>query len=247
MKYPKNLKSELTKKIASVFQYTTLGIGITIIVTSLGFGINVINDNDVSNEKDISGWVSLIVGSGIGIGISFTLYFMQQNQTAQIETQNKEIEKIVKEVHTVSDYLEKRLKGKERYTAFILDNRLELIIGELNHQLSLYEKWKIESDLTKKENFGKSITRSYDRCFQFINTGLSPIELRDIFEDHLSGMIQTAQNKLSISSDIYFDFGLIDETTLSSFIEHIKDCKVVCENLKKFIAPLASKTVKGAE
>lgn len=59
--------SELTQKITNIFRYTVLSIGVAIVFISLVFGWNPIVEND------LAGWVTLIISSGVGIGVAISI------------------------------------------------------------------------------------------------------------------------------------------------------------------------------
>lgn len=241
MKHTKKTPSELTKKITRIFRYTAIGIGSIIILTSIGLGIN------VSTGEDILGWVSLVISTGIGIGIAISINTVQQEQNKRLEDQNTKIEKLVIAVHAVSGYLEKRLKGKERYASWAMKNKLDLLEMEFNHIInSLYPKWINEIDSTRKDNFYNSMRSSYDRCFEQLKlVSLPPLELRDIFEDHIAGMIQTMFSKVGLHSSLYFESGDTVEENMPAFINHVKECQEITKNVMKVISPIASSYVKG--
>lgn len=188
--------------------------------------------------------IGLAVSSIVLAGVLFAIQHGQGKNLTKVISETKDL---ANKVHTVTEYLDKRIKGKERYTAFVLNSKLDLVIRELTHQLGLHEKWQKETDPTRKNNFFNSLKNSYDRCFQWINLGITPLELRDIFEDHLAGMIQTITTKLSIHSSVYFlGDSSADEEIMLAFIVHIEECKGLCENLKKEISPMVSNQVQNS-
>jgi len=199
------------------------------------------------NVTKINDTATNIVSVGLSLSaiiLSGVVFFIQYKQGRQLGLVIDDTRDLTTKVHTVTTYLDKRLKGREKYTAFVLNSKLDLVIRELIHQLGLYEKWKIETNEIKKDNFFNGLKNSYDRCFPWINLGITPLELRDIFEDDVAEIIQTTTNRLSIHSSVYFlDYSYDDETT-SAFIDHIKECRELCEKVKIKLMSIISSVVK---
>jgi len=193
-----------------------------------------------SPEHDLLNVTTLVIEIAVGIIISWTVYIFSKKWKEENDASTKKIKE-------VTDYLNTRLKGKERYASWVMNNKLDLLKMEYNHIVnSLYPKWQNETDLTRKNNFYNSMRSSFDRTFEHLKlVSIPPLELRDIFEDNISGMIQTMFSKVSINSSLYFDIGGTIEESMPSFINHVKECQDIVNNLSKVISPMVSSYVKG--
>ncbi|MEO9307002.1 MAG: hypothetical protein ABI342_01670 [Nitrososphaera sp.] len=174
----------------------------------------------MTTNGDLSSYVSLIVGSGIGLFIALTvLIYSDYNHK------------------TVSDFIKKQSEIDVEIridVANLLNSKLEVVISTLKRSLALYEKWSIETDLEKKKNFRKSMASEYNQCPKILNLQIGVLELMRIFGKDVAKHYQTVLRKISISVDEYQP----DTDDLPSFALFVETCVNDCKSLKVVVESL---------
>ncbi len=105
----KREKDPITARISQVFIGISVGIGVTLIVISLGLQIPIKDGWDVAN------WATLVVEIGIGIAIASAILLYEGGKREKSQEQQNKIAELIEQTKKITSELERKTKKDEKY------------------------------------------------------------------------------------------------------------------------------------
>lgn len=244
-------KTKLLRVALAYLFGLTYGVTLALVIgIHFGTGTDTVIKDAYGNWLDVKNWVAMIVTLVIPIGVAVGLWYYSHKQQQIMHDESKiqqekissltdEVHKIVKEDATTKEEIKQDL-------SWMLNRNLASTINGLERTLKSNEYYSKESNPDKKKNFWNSMLNNFDRGHKRLDLHLDLLKLIEIYGRATGRQYWNLLHDLQVTSGNFF-FDIDDISELPAFIEHVKDCKNKCENLKKIIEPMASDTVKSRD
>ncbi len=193
-------------------------------------GLNKIANLPTTNNGDITGWYSLLIGSTIGIYITFAILIYSN-------TSQKKTDELIERVHVFTEEQNKIKDAKrKRYARGILA-RLELIDFEVEGLFIFTAFLKKATSEPEKKEKEDTILKKYERTqWLFMNMKIEYDTMLEVFDQKLEEKYVKVSGVVISHKDIWrYNFDKI--STLESAIEEIRnEFKIFKDLIIQFIS-----------